>query len=154
MCLASHFDIIVTLKVNVVQRDPYYAKKYKIFSYVWRLEFFVKNWNMYEAPNFPRPFQQTCRLETIPLCLNTRFRVNKNYKIHINFIEINVTVCLLCAVRVMTSIILHTRRPVNKKSVTHFVFVSAEFNFSHFEKLKSTFFTSLHFTQRVMYQWD
>ena len=75
----------------------------------------------------------------------------QKFKIHINFIEINVSFCLLCAVRVMTSIILHTRRPVNKKSVTHLDFVSADFHFSHFEKLKSTFFTSFHFAQRVMY---
>jgi len=41
MCLASHFDIIETWKVNVGHRDIYYAKKKRI-SYVWRLEFFVK----------------------------------------------------------------------------------------------------------------
>ena len=35
----------------------------------------------------------------------------KNFKIHINFVEINVNVCLLCAPHVMTSEILHTRRP-------------------------------------------
>ena len=87
------------------------CKKILNFSYVWRLEFFVKKWNMYEAHIFPRPLQQTCGLETTPLCLNTRIIVNKNFKIHINFIEINVNVCLLCAHRVMASIILHTRRP-------------------------------------------
>ena len=129
----------------------YIMQKILNFSYVWRLEFFVKKWNMYLAHIFPRPLQQTCRLETIPLCLNTRLRVNKNFKIHINFIKININVCLLCSHRVMTSIILHTRRPVNKMSVTHLVFVRAVFHFSHFEKLKSTFFTSLHFAQRVMY---
>ena len=99
------------------------CKKKKIFSYVWRLEFFEKKWNMYEAHIFPRPLQQTSRLETTPVCLNTRVRVKNNFKIHINFIEINVNVRLLCAVRVMTSIILHTRRPVNKNSVTHLVFM-------------------------------
>ena len=66
---------------------------------------------MYEAHIFPRPLQQTCRLETTPLCLNTRLRVQKNFKIHINFIEINVNDSLLCAHHIMTSIILHTRRP-------------------------------------------
>ena len=36
----------------------------------------------------------------------------------------NVNVCLLCAHPVMTSIILHTRRPnFNKKSVTHLVYM-------------------------------
>ena len=37
------------------------GKKILNFSYVWRLEFFVKKWNMYEAHVFPRPLQQTCR---------------------------------------------------------------------------------------------
>ena len=72
---------------------------------------FVKKCNMYEAHIFPRPLQQTCSLETTPLCLNTRLRVTKNFKIHINFIEINVNVFLLCAPHVITNIILHTRRP-------------------------------------------
>ena len=66
---------------------------------------------MYEDQNFPRPLQQTCRLETISLCLNKRLRVKKNFKFHIHFIENNVIVCLLYAHNVMTSIILHTRRP-------------------------------------------
>ena len=63
--------------MNVGHRDIYYEKKYKIFSYVWKLEFFVKKCNMYEAHIFPRPLQQTCRLETIILFLNTRLRVLK-----------------------------------------------------------------------------
>ena len=66
---------------------------------------------MYEAHIFPRPLQQICSLETTPLCLNTRIRVKKNLKIHIIFIEINVNFCLLFAHRVLTSIVLHTRRP-------------------------------------------
>jgi len=51
-----------------------------MFSYVWRLELFVKKLNMYEAQIFPRPLQQTCRLETTPLCLNTLLRVNKKFQ--------------------------------------------------------------------------
>ena len=94
---------------------------------------------MYEAHIFPRQLQQTCRLETTPLCLNTRLRVNKNFKIHIKVIEINVNVCLLCAHHVMTSIILHTLRPVNKKSVTHLDFVSADFFFTFWEAEKHVF---------------
>ena len=91
---------------------------------MWRLEFFVKKWNMYEAHIFPRRLQQKCRLVSNPLCLNTRIRVNKNFKIHINFIKFNVNVFLLCVHHVMTSIILHTRRPkCQKKSVTHLVFI-------------------------------
>ena len=98
-------------------------KKILNFSYVWLLEFFVKKWNMYEAHIIPRPLQQTCRLETAPLCLNTRLRVNKNFKFHTNFIEINVNVCLLCVPHVMSCIIPQNRRHVNKKSVTHLVFM-------------------------------
>ena len=79
LCYASHFDIIETWKVNVGHRDIYYEKILN-FSYVWRLEFFVKKWNMCEAPIFPRPLQQTCRLETSPLCLNNRLRVNKKFQ--------------------------------------------------------------------------
>jgi len=37
----------------------------------------VKKLNMYEAYIFPRPLQQTFRLEKTFLCLNTRLRVNK-----------------------------------------------------------------------------
>ena len=77
----------------------------------------VEKWYVYEGHIFPRPLLQTCRLETISLCLNKRLRV-KNIQILIIFIEIDVNVCLLCAPHVMKSIILHTRRPVNKKSVT------------------------------------
>ena len=85
---------------------------------MWRLELFVKKWIMYEAHIFPRPLQQTCRLETTPLCLNTRLCVKKNFKIHFNFIGINVNDCLIYTPHVMTSIILHTRRPnCQKKSL-------------------------------------
>jgi len=37
--------------------------------------------------------------------------VNKNFQILINIVEINVNFWLLYAQRVMSSIILHTRRP-------------------------------------------
>jgi len=37
----------------------------------------VKKWNMYFAQIFPRPLQQTCRLETTSFNLNTRLRVKK-----------------------------------------------------------------------------
>jgi len=39
----------------------------------------------------------------------------------------------------MKGIILHTRKPVNKKYFTHFDYVSADFLFSHFEELKARF---------------
>jgi len=77
----------------------------------------------------------------------------KHFTIHINFIEININVCLLCALHAITSIILHIRRPNCQQKVCYALgfYVSADFHFSHFEKQKSTFFTSLHFAQRVMY---
>ena len=84
-------------------------KKY-FFVYVG-IRILVKKWNMYETHIFPSPLQQTCRLETTSLCLNTRLRVKKNVKIHIILFEINVNVGLLCAHHVMSRIILHTRRP-------------------------------------------
>ena len=99
------------------------CKKILKFLYVWKLEFFVKKCNMYEAHIFPRPLQQTRRLETSPLCLNTRLRVKKNFKNHINFFEFNVNVCLLCAHHVMTSIILHTRRPNCQKCLLRTLFL-------------------------------
>jgi len=57
------------------------------------------------------------------------------------------------SLQVMTSTILHTRRPNCQQKVCYApgFYVSTDLNFSHFEKLKSTFFTSLHFAQRVMY---
>ena len=120
---------------------------------MWSLEFIVKKWNMYEAQIFPRQLQQKCRLETTLLCLNTGLSVNKYFKIHINFIEINVNVCLLCAHHVMTSIILYTREPVNKNSVTHLVFMfqltfifrilrSWKARFSHHSILHNGLYTS------------
>jgi len=70
----------------------------------------VEKWNVY-GHIFQRPFLQTCRMDTTSLCLNNRINENKLFQILIIFIELNVNVCLLCAQHVMTSIILHTRRP-------------------------------------------
>ena len=44
-------------------------------------------------------------------------------KFTIIFFEINVKFCLLCAHHVMKCIIIHSRRPVNKITVTHLVFM-------------------------------
>jgi hypothetical protein len=104
------------------------------------------------SSNFPKAFTTNMQIGNDFFVLNTRLGVKK-IQIHINFIEINVNVCLLCALHVMTSIILHTRRPNWQPKVCYVLgcYVSADFHFSHFEKLNSTFFTSLHFAQRVMY---
>ena len=75
---------------------------------VW---FVVETWNVYEGYNVSRPLLKTCRMETTSLRLKTRLLENIKIQILIIFIWINVNVCLLCAHHVMTSIILHTRRP-------------------------------------------
>ena len=111
LCYASHFDYIETWKVNVGHRDIYCAKILNFFicvevrilckkvKYVWSSHFpeaITTNMQIgYDFFVFKYPV--TCK--------------QKNFKIHINFIEINVNVCLLCALHVKTSIILHTRRP-------------------------------------------
>jgi len=73
-----------------------------------------------------------------------------SFQFLIIYIEINVKVCLLCAHLVMTNIILHTRRPNCQYKLCSALgfYVSAHFLFSHFEELKSTFFTSFHFAPR------
>ena len=92
-------------------------------------------WSSY----FQRPLLQTFKLETTSLCLNTRLLVNKSFPNSHNFTEINVNVCLLCTHHVMTSIILHARRPNCQLKVIYApgFYVSADFLFSHFEERKS-----------------
>jgi len=53
----------------------------------------------------------------------------------------------------MTSIIFHTLRPNISENFSYVLgfYASANVHFSHFEKLKNTFFTSLHFALRVTY---
>ena len=53
----------------------------------------------------------------------------------------------------MTSISFHPRRHNTQENVSYGLdfYDSADLHFSHFEELKSTFYTSLHFTPRVMY---
>ena len=54
-------------------------KNVKFFICV-EVRILVKKWNMYEVHIFPWPVQQTCRLETTLLCLNTRLSVNKIFQ--------------------------------------------------------------------------
>ena len=85
--------------------------------------------HVYEGHIFPRPFLQRCRLKWTSLCSNTWIRVNKKLLILIIFIEINENVCLLCAHHVITSTILHTRRPNCQLKVCYALcfYVSAHF---------------------------
>ena len=61
------------------------------------------------SSHFPDAITTNMQIGNDSFVFNTRLGVNKYYKIHINFFEINVNICLLCAHRVTTSIILHTR---------------------------------------------
>jgi len=79
-------------------------------------------------------------METTSLCFNTCLGVNKNFQLLINFKEINVKICIILE-----------DLTVNKYFITHLHFLFQLIFFSHFEELKSTFFTSLHFVPRGMY---
>ena len=149
--LASHFTLsrhekwmldiatyiiqkILNFFTCVEDRNP--CKKVK---YVW-------------SSHFPEAITIKIRIGNESFVFKYPVSCKKNFNIHINFIEINVNVCLLCAPHVMTSIILQTRRPNCQQKVCYALgfYVSADFHFSHFDKLKSTIFTSLLFA-RVMY---
>jgi len=152
MCLVSHFDIIGSWKLNVGHRVIYYAKKILNSFVCLEVRILVEKWNMYEDHIFTRPLLQTFRLETTSLCLNTRLHVNKNFKIHIILIEINVNVCLMCSSRSDKYNPSYSKTYLSIKDCYALGFyVSANFLFSHFEELKSTFFTSQHFVQRGVY---
>jgi len=125
----NYFGITENWKLIVGHRAIYYAKIILNSFVCVEDRILVGKWNVYESHIFPRPLLQTCRLETTSLCLNTRLLVNKIFKFFIIFIEINVIVCLLCAQNVITSIILHTRRPNCQYKVCYALgfYVSADF---------------------------
>jgi hypothetical protein len=78
-----------------------------------------------------------------PFVLIPGYLLTKNFQILIIFIEVNVNVCLLCAHHLMTSIILHTRRPIcNKKAVTHlvFAFLGSENHVFHIVPFRPTWY--------------
>ena len=78
-------------------------------------------------------------METTSICLNNRLR-GKNFKIHINLIEINVNICLLYAHNVTKSIIVHTRRTNSQYSqLGAWFYVSADFIFRILRSSKSRF---------------
>jgi len=149
-CLASHFDIIESWKLNVGHRDIYYAKKILNSFVCVEVRIIVEKLNVYEGHIFPSPFLKTCRLETTSLYLNTRLFVNKNFQILKIFIEINLNFCLLCAHHVIKSLILHTRDlTVNKKSVTHFVSCFSWFYFFAFWVAEKHVFHIVQFCHEV-----
>jgi len=67
------------------------------------------------------------------------------------YIEIYETFWIFCGNPIMTSIIVHTGILNTQENVSYILnfFVLADVHFSHFDELKSKFFTSLHFDPRV-----
>ena len=111
MCLAGHFDIIETWKVNVGHRDIYYAKIIKFF-HMCGVRILCKKLKYVLGSHFPEAITTKIQIGNDSFVFEYPVTCKQNYfKNHINFVVINVNVCLLCAPHVMTSIILHTRRP-------------------------------------------
>jgi len=109
-------------------------------------------WNIYEAHIFTRSLAQKCCLETTSLCLSTRLSL-KNFWYSQYFYWNFGNLWLLCALPLISSIIFHSWRPNSQHNVNYVLdfHVPSDVQLSHFEELKSTFFTSLHFAVRVMY---
>jgi hypothetical protein len=149
MCLASHFDIIESSKLNV-GIVTYYAKKILNTFTCVKVRIAVEKWNVYEDHIFQRPLLQTCRLGITSLCLNIRFLVKKIPNSHY-FFEINVIVCLLCAHHLMTSIsFILENLTVNKKSATHLDFMfPLIFFFEFWGAERHVFITSFHSSHEV-----
>ena len=63
-----------------------------------------------------------------------------------------VTIWPICYHPLTTSWIFHTRRLNAQENVSYVLdfYVSTNIHFSHFEKLKSTFYTSFYFVPKVM----
>ena len=79
MCLESNFDIVESWKFTVEHCDLYYAKEILNTFVCVEVRIFVEIWNIYEVLIFPMPLLQTCILEKISLCSNTRLGVNKKF---------------------------------------------------------------------------
>ena len=123
MCLASLFDIMETWKMNVGHGDIYYAKKILNIFICVEVRILCKKVKYVWSSHFPDAITTNMQIGNDSFVFKYPVTCKKNFKIHIHFIEINVNVCILCAHHVITSIILHTRSPVNKISVTHLVFM-------------------------------
>jgi hypothetical protein len=78
MCLASYFDIIENWKL--IDMATYIMRKKILNTFLCvEVRILVEKLNVYEGHISPRPFIQTCWLETTSLCLNTRLLVNKKF---------------------------------------------------------------------------
>ena len=153
MCLASQFDIIENWKLIVGHRVIYYAKKILNHFVCVRVRNPVEKWNVYQVHIFPRTLLQTYRLETTSLCLNTRLLINKNFQIFTIFSWIKRKgSSFRSSLRNNKYNPSYSKTYLSIKSLYELGFyVSAEFLFSLFEELKSTFFTSFNFAPRGMY---
>ena len=70
------------------------CKKISNFSYVWRLEFFVQKVKYVWSSHFPEAIKTNMQIGNDSFVFKYPVRFKKNLKIHINFIAINVKVCL------------------------------------------------------------
>ena len=141
-------------KLQALCRTFIHLLRKKLHHFGWvEVSILVGKWNIYEAHIFKRSLVQKRCLETTTLCSSTRLRVKIFFYILNIFVEIYVTFWLLCAHPLIWSIIYHTRGPNTQDNVNYVLdfYVPADVHFSHFEDLKFTFFTYIHFALRVMY---
>ena len=83
--------------------------------------------------HFPEPITTNMQIGILLLAFKYPVIFKQNFQINIIFIQINVIVCLLCAHHLMTSIILHSRRPkCQKMSVMHLDLCFSWFSFFEF----------------------
>jgi len=81
------------------------------------------------------------------------FNYPAKFKKYFYILNIFIEILLLYAQTLISTIIFHTRGPNTQDNVHYLldIYVPADVHFSHFEDLKFTFFTYIHFALRVMY---
>ena len=79
LCYASHFDIIETWKVNVGNRDIYYAKNIKFFICV-EDRILCKKVKYVWGSHFPEAITTNMQLGNDSFVFDTRLRVNKKFQ--------------------------------------------------------------------------
>ena len=97
--------------MNVGHRDIYYEKKKLNFFLCLEFRILCKKVKYVFSSHFPEAITTNMQIGNDLLVFKYQVSVNKKIPNSHIFIEINEKDCLLCAHHVMTSIILHTRRP-------------------------------------------
>jgi len=89
-----------------------FGKKILNFFICGKVRILCKNVKYVCSLHFPKAITRNMLIGNVSFVFKYPVTCKQKYfKIHNNFIEINLNVCLLCAHHVMSSIILHTRRP-------------------------------------------